>query len=91
MKRSYGGVGASINSVTENGEKFLSDITVMFKREVGYDSDNQDWFWAKYNSDGSLDTTPNGVQLAGKIAKGKPKGCIACHIDAPGNDYLFVN
>ena len=70
---------------------FIEDVTVMFKREDGYDTANQNWFWAKYNPDGSLDITPNGVRLAGRIAKGKPKGCIACHLRAEGGDLLFIN
>ena len=28
--------------------------------------------------------------LAGKVAKGKPKGCIACHSAAPGGDFMFL-
>ncbi len=90
-KRSYRGVGISIEAVSKNREAFLEDVTVMFKREAGYDTDNQDWFWAKYNADGGLATTPNGVSLAGRIAKGKPKGCIACHRKAEGDDFLYIN
>ncbi len=90
LKRNYGGAGVSIASVGSNREKFLNDLTVMFKREKGYDDDNQDWFWAKFNSDGSLDMNPRGKKLAGRLAKGKAKGCIACHKGAPGGDYLFV-
>lgn len=90
-KRSYRGDGVSIEAVSADRAAFLEDITVMFKREDGYDTTNQNWFWAKYNADGSLAATPNGVQLAGRIAKGKPKGCIACHRKAEGNDYLFID
>ena len=90
VKRSYRG-GASLVSVLQNRSKYLYDITVMYKREDGYDEDNQNWYWAKYNPDGTLDATPNGVQLAGRIAKDRPKGCIACHKKAGGDDYLFIN
>lgn len=90
-KRSYRGGDVSIEAVASDRVAFLEDITVMFKREEGYDNANQNWFWAKYNADGSLAATPNGVQLAGRIAKGKPKGCIACHRKAEGDDYLFIN
>ena len=90
-KRSYRGIGATIEDVQADRASFIQDVTVMFKREAGYDPIAQDWFWAKYNPDGTLDATPNGVQLAGRIAKGKPKGCIACHLKAAGGDLLFVN
>jgi len=90
-KRSYRGGDVSIEAVASDRAAFLEDITVMFKREEGYDTANQDWFWVKYNADGSLASTPNGVRLAGRIAKGKPKGCIACHRKAEGDDYLFIN
>jgi len=37
-----------------------------------------------------LDKNPKGMQLAGRVAKGAEKGCIACHGSAPGDDYLFT-
>ena len=91
VKRNYGGEGLTMDMVAADRAKHLKAVTVMFKREEGYDSDNQDWFWSKYKPDGSLDTNPKGVQLAGRVAKGKPKGCISCHTGAPGGDYLFTN
>lgn len=91
VKRNYGGEGVSIDNVSANRNKYIKAVTVMFKREKGYDSDNQDWFWAKYKPDGSLDKNPAGMALAGRVAKGKPKGCISCHKAAPGGDYRFLN
>jgi len=29
------------------------------------------------------------MELAGRIAKGMNKGCIACHSAAPGGDMVF--
>ncbi len=69
--------------------KYLGAVTVMLKRP-GYDPETQDWFWAKYLPDGSLDKNPAGMLLAGKVAKGKPAGCIACHSAAPGGDMMFL-
>ena len=89
VKRNYGGEGVSEAAVANDPNKFLGAVTVMFKREAGYDSDNQDWFWAKYLPDGSLDKNPKGMQLAGRVAKGADKGCIACHGAAPGGDMVF--
>ena len=63
----------------------------MFKREKGYDPESKNWFWAKYKPDGQLFVNPKGMQLAGRVAKGKPKGCIACHQAAPGGDFVFTN
>ena len=90
VKRNYGGEGVSNRAVANDRAKYLKAVTVMFKRESGYDSENGDWFWAKYLPDGSLDKNPAGMQLAGRVAKGKPKGCIACHKAAPGGDMLFL-
>ena len=90
-KRSYRGINVSVELVESDRAAFLEDITIMFKREAGYDSANQDWFWAKYDADGSLSETPNAVKLAGRIAKGKSKGCIACLRKAGGGDFLFIN
>ena len=89
VKRNYGGEGVSIASVANDPAKYLKAITVMLKRP-GYDPETQDWYWAKFKPDGSLDTNPAGMMLAGKVAKGKPKGCIACHTAAPGGDMMFL-
>lgn len=91
VKRNYGGKGVSVKSVSGNRSKYLKAVTVMAKREAGYDSDNNDWFWVKYKADGSLHTNPKGMLLAGRVAKGMDKGCIACHKSASGNDMVFVH
>ncbi|MFQ6021529.1 MAG: cytochrome P460 family protein [Acidiferrobacterales bacterium] len=88
VKRNYGGEGVSKQAVANNPGKYLKAVTVMFKRS-GYDADNKDWFWVKFKPDGGLHTNPKGMQLAGRVAKGKAKGCIACHKAAPGGDYIF--
>ena len=77
--------------IADNPDDFMTSITVMFKREEGYDTDNQNWFWAKYAPDGSLLKNPKGMKLAGRVAKGKPKGCISCHKVAPGGDYIYIH
>lgn len=89
VKRNYGGEGVSEGKVAENPGKWLKAVTVMFRREAGYDPDNANWFWVKFKPDGSLHTNPKGMKLAGRVAKGMPKGCIACHQGAPGGDYVF--
>jgi hypothetical protein len=86
VKVNHGGEGANVDSVYDNPNEFLGAYTVMFKRESGYDPENQDWFWAKYGPDGSLDKNPKGVPLAGRVAKGMDSGCIACHTAAGGGD-----
>jgi len=89
VKRNYGPAGISTKDVLRNRAKHLKAVTVMFKREKGYDADNNDWFWAKYKPDGTLHTNPKGMQLAGRVAKGMDAGCIACHAAVKEKDYLF--
>lgn len=89
VKRNYGGEGVSIANVANDPARYLAAVTVMLKRP-GYDPETKDWFWAKYLPDGSLDKNPKGMLLAGKVAKGAPKGCIACHSAAPGGDMMFL-
>ncbi|MEI4194871.1 hypothetical protein [Roseovarius sp. E0-M6] len=89
IKRNYGPEGVTGDEVLSNPDKHLGAVTVMFRREAGYDADNADWFWAKYLPDGSLDKNPKGMSLAGRVAKGADQGCIACHTGA-GEDMLFT-
>ena len=91
VKRNFGGEGVSVKSVSQNRAAFLKAITVMAKREDGYDPENGDWFWVKYKPDGSLHTNAKGMKLAGKVAKGTDKGCIFCHQSASGNDLVFIH
>ena len=55
----------------------LAALTVMYK-VGGFNPDNNDWFWAKYGPDGSVDKA------------GTPAGCIGCHGAKADNDYLFT-
>lgn len=89
IKRNYGPEGVSVDQVLSEPGTHLGAVTVMFRRADGYDPDNQNWFWAKYLPDGSLDKNPKGMRLAGKVAKGMNAGCIACHSGA-GEDMLFT-
>jgi hypothetical protein len=42
-----------------------------------------------FAADGSVLKNPKGMSLAGRVAKGMPQGCIACHTGAPGGDMVF--
>ncbi len=44
----------------------------------------------KYLPDGALDKNPKGMSLAGRVGKGADAGCIACHLGAGGEDYVFT-
>ena len=70
--------------------KSLGAVTVMQKVR-GYDSDNADWFWVKFDPKGGVMKNPMGISLAGRVAKGMKKGCISCHSNADGNDFLYIN
>jgi len=91
VKRNYGGKGVSLASVMKNRGMYLKAITVMAKRDKGYDSDNADWFWVKYKPNGEIMMNPKKMALAGRVAKGTPGGCIACHASASGNDLVFAH
>lgn len=71
-------------------------VTVMYQREVGYDTDNQDWFWAVFTPAGDVVVNPLGLNMAGKIVGGgamadAPFNCVACHTAAPGDDLVFLH
>ena len=44
----------------------------------GYNPSAGDWFWAKYNPDGTV------------AAQGRVKACIDCHSAKKDNDYIFT-
>jgi len=89
VKRNHLAEDLEIEDVINEPRANLDSVTVMVRREAGYDPDNQNWWWAKYNPDGSLQLNPNDMELAGRVAKGADAGCIACHQAAPGGDYIF--
>jgi Cytochrome P460 len=77
VKKNYGGKDVFIAKVWADPHPYLKAITVMYKREAGYDPAHQDWFYAKYAATGAVD------------AAGRVEDCIACHKKAPGDDYVF--
>lgn len=80
-----GGEGVTLEDVYADPDKYLAAYTVMLKREKGYDTENKDWFWAKFDPKGNLDSMmPGGPELAGRVAKTMFDGCIACHVGAGG-------
>lgn len=90
VKRNFGPEGVSADAVLREPEKHLGAYTIMFRREAGYDPEDQNWFWAKFLPDGSLDKAANGTALAGRVGKGMETGCIACHA-AAGDDMVFTS
>ena len=90
VKNNYGPAGVTADEVLANPAAHLGAVTIMFRREKGYDLEDQDWFWAKYLPDGTLDKNPAGMPLAGRVAKDMDQGCIACHSGADGNDMVFT-
>jgi hypothetical protein len=89
VKRNHVAEELAVEDVIEAPRRDLASVTVMVKRESGYDPDNRNWWWAKYDPDGSLQTNPQGAALAGRVAKGADVGCIACHQAAPGGDFVY--
>jgi hypothetical protein len=91
VKNNYGGADITMDKLSKSPDQYLVAITVMVQREAGYDPDNDNWYWIKYDKDGSISKNEKGVALAGRVAKGMDSGCIACHASAKGNDYFFSN
>jgi hypothetical protein len=77
--------------VTENyadDEKTLQNITVMY-RYKGSDPKHNDWYWLKYQPDGTIARTPE--KEGKKAIAGKVASCIDCHTRAGGADFVFSN
>ena len=69
--------------------KSLMAITAMY-RSKGYNPEAGDWYWIKYNPDGTVAKAP--PEMRSMPLAGKPMGCIKCHGEgAAGNDFAFFN
>ncbi len=73
----YGSIIVKEN-YSSNDPASLGALTVM-QRIEGYDPENGDWFWARYDVKGEL-------THSGKVAM-----CADCHFDADGDDFIFLN
>ncbi|MFQ5495837.1 MAG: hypothetical protein ACE5EX_10705 [Phycisphaerae bacterium] len=91
VKDNYGGRGVTKALVDKDPDAWLKAVTIMLQREEGYDTEDHNWFWVKFGKDGTILKNPKGMLLAGRVAKGMPKGCISCHAQAGESDFLFSN
>ena len=91
VKDNFGGEDVTLDTVKAAPADYLMAVTPMVQREAGYDDENRNWFYVKYGADGSIDANDKGMAMAGRVAKGMPVGCIACHAKAGDGDYLFTN
>ncbi len=81
-------VGSVIIKENYDADQSMNSVTVMYKSQ-GFNPAGKDWYWAKYNADGSIATTgPDKGNL--KVA-GRFQGCIDCHQTAGGDDFAFFN
>lgn len=69
-------------------KKKLLSLTVMY-RVKGYDTDHNDWYWVKYNPNGTVARVSPDV--GGKPIAGRVKACIDCHAKSKGADFYFSN
>jgi len=91
VKDNFGGEDVTLDAVKAAPMDHLMAVTPMAQREQGYDDENNNWFYAKYDASGALSRNDSDTFLAGRVAKGMPAGCIACHVKAADGDYLFTN
>ncbi len=72
-----------------DGDELVA-VTIGIKREAGYDPDNQDWFWTRFNPDGTLFMIGE-LPAAGAVEPEPGAGCRGCHRAAADGDYTYVN
>ena len=87
VKANHRKKGASVQTVYDAPNKFLSGYTVMFANKKGYDPDSNDWFWVHYQPSGKVNRAANGLAVAGRVGKFSDFGCIACHKKIGGKDF----
>lgn len=83
-------------AATSAGEKDpdrLYRTFAMVKREAGFDSENANWEYIDMpnNAGNDFSAQPNGDLDASSVRRGTLSNCIACHTEAGGGDFLFVN
>lgn len=66
----------------------LVSITAMYKVD-GFDPENDNWYYVKFNPDGSVARTP--ADSGSRKIAGRFQACIDCHKDAGGDDFVFLN
>jgi hypothetical protein len=69
-------------------QKTRTGINVLY-RVRGYDPANHDWYWMKYNENGTVVRT--APQEGSKPIAGRVTTCIECHRKAGGDDLVFSN
>ena len=69
-------------------QKTRTGINILY-RVRGYDPKNGDWYWMKYNEDGTVVRT--SPEEGSRPIAGRVLGCIECHRKAAGNDFVFSN
>ncbi len=85
-----GAIIATRNHRNADDPASIESVTVMFK-QAGYNPAQGDWFWAKFKPTGELMLDPQGFGMAGAVGQNDSTGCLSCHINAPGDDFIFAN
>jgi hypothetical protein len=87
VKHNYGAKeGLTVKDVYASAEhENYEALTIMFQREKGYDTANNDWFWAEYNPDGSV------LNFQGQQLSGRAPACLGCHTPLGGKDREILN
>ena len=75
--------GAIIVKESHEPDSLLSSVLVMYKI-TGYDPDNNDWFYAAFQSNGRLLNDPDGEPIIGRVEL-----CSDCHAERRDRDYLY--
>jgi hypothetical protein len=68
-----------------DGNRKRTAINVMY-RVKDFDKEHGNWYWLKYQENGSIVRDENGKAVAGKVTS-----CIECHAKAGANDFVFSN
>ncbi len=69
--------GTLIIKQNYSADAVLDNLTIMYKVS-GYDTENNDWFWAMLGADGDV------------RREGKLEGCQQCHGARRDNDFIWI-
>lgn len=78
-------VGSILVREDHDDKRKRQSVSILY-RVKGYDKERGNWYYLRFNENGTVAKGEDKKALAGKVAS-----CIECHAKSGGKDYVFSN